>query len=328
MIWKSARFLGNGGFVDHHSWLNEADRVARFDAPRVSSHGAMIRCVDVGQQQAFNGTEIVLPSGLRILLFRGHVGKRIHYIVTDKSGRSQAADLGLVGNEDPRLSIFRGHAYLTTVYFVQKYKTCRIELRSLHFEGESLRPVLTVIGKFDTVLGWRGYSKRPREKNWAPFSVADRFFFIYSIRPHRVLELDHACGMVRLAYSSDLEDFSCWGPNISTGELRSNAPPAQILDGSFLSTYHFVQRGRYFTGFYRFEGKPPFRPLAFTAPLLIPDDAEKPIRSNGNRLCIFVTGMFVDQTKDLLRLWGGDSDCRVVNVDTRLSVVLRNMMPA
>jgi hypothetical protein len=312
--------------MDGHSWFTETDKQIRYDLPRVSIHGALIRCIDVGRPGGFNGTEIHLPNGNRLLIFRHEHGDRLHYLVTEADGGSLAGDLGLSGNIDPRLTIFRGNVYLTTAFATRGHATCQVELRTVHFDGESLHPILSVVGKFDTVHGWPGYLKPRHEKNWAPFSQGGRFFFVHRIRPHRVLELEHGQGVVKLAYESELGNVACWGPNVSSCDLRSNAPPVQLTDGSFLSTYHFVLAGGYYTGFYRFGGVPPFRPLSFTTPLLTPDDAEKPIRSNQNRRCLFINGMIVDETKDVVTLWGGDSDCRVINVEAPLSTILRNMV--
>lgn len=128
------------------------------------------------------------------------------------------------------------------------------------------------------------YGKQEREKNWSPFVVDDRQFFVYSIAPHVVIEVEDDRVVNEFVTDNPLP--------FSGGHLRGGAPP--ILRGDrFLSIFHgnlpIPKPGKwpdylYSTGAYEFEAKPPFRVVCQTPmPLMWANDGDIAHEVGGNR---------------------------------------------
>lgn len=313
-----------------HSWLSEDDRRERYAVERTTARGVKLRCVDVGEPHAYNGSGVELEDGRRLLFYRGGgawPGHRLRYVILDKSSAEPAPrDAGLAGNdEDPRVIRHEGRLLVSAA----KYDgySVRIDLWEA-FGPDALGHVrLENRAEFHTVGGWPDYVKQRWEKNWAPFSHGGKFYYVYSIQPHRILEVDLTAGNARLAFVASGDAVRCHELGDPDSDVRLNAPPVRLRDGRYLSTYHVVrqvgERFDYYSGFYTFAGEPPFTPLASTDAFLIPEDAEGIIPHDRRPTrCVFITGMSVDERADQIVLWGGDSDRRVFTGHVALSRVL------
>ena len=313
-----------------HSWLNDDDRARRYARDRTTTHGLALRCVDVGEPHAYNGTAVDLGGGRQLVFYRGGgrwPGDRLRTVVLPAgAGRPTPRDAGLPGHdEDPRVVAHDGRLFVSTA----KYDGQGVWIELWEADPPDARGhvALHPRGQFHTVHDWPGYVKLRFEKNWAPFSHGGRLWYVYSARPHRVLAVDLTRGTVRLAHETGGDAVRCHGLADPDADVRLNAPPVRLADGRFLCTYHVVRpvgaRFDYYTGFYAFAGQPPFAPLASTGPFLVPEDAEGVIPHDARPTrCVFVTGMTVDENRDAVILWGGDSDRRVMTARLPLSRVL------
>lgn len=105
-------------------------------------------------------------------------------------------------------------------------------------------------------------SKQRVEKNWSPFTYEDKFYVVYKIKPHTILEVDLNTGSCEKVVETDKD----WNWNF--GENRGGTPCCQIGD-EYLSFFHSSKRGVptffrkgggrvFYMGAYTFENKPPF----------------------------------------------------------------------
>lgn len=226
---------------------------------------------------------------------------------------------------DPRLVEFHGDIYLVTSYFGSGLDQERIELRRLMLDDRGLDSV-ELVAVFDQIYKDPSYNKR-REKNWAPFSYEDELYFVHRMRPHRILRYDPMSRRVSLLAETDWSVPDSWTGELR-GELRLNTNAVWLGDGTYLSTFHTcVPELRYFNGFYRFDGKPPFRVIEVSPlPVLHPADATG---SNARSHCggvVFPLSLFVDPDRRAVRLTGGDNDHSVVVIDLELNKILDEMV--
>ncbi|WP_321376962.1 glycosyltransferase family 9 protein [Trichococcus shcherbakoviae] len=292
--------------------------------PVVTQTGGTKRYLNVKDDRAFNGTLAKTNRGT-ICVFRDGNGESLRYIYVDDSLKpiTRWRDTGLVRNDDARIIQHSGKLYLTTSYHWQSNgMQARTELREMEV-GRDGELITKEIAKFDTIDNWPGYCRRGLEKNWAPFSSDGEYFYVYSLQPHRILQVNLSTGVASLLCSTGFR--SCWD---NLGELRLSSPPVMMHNGNYLSTFHVRNNGDYSTGFYEFEGKPPYRVLRISKkPELYPEDAGGRAMRTQAGLTIFVTGMQLDETADNVRLCGGDYDEYVVAIDFQLSKVLANLIP-
>ena len=234
--------------------------------------------------------------------------------------------LPIICNDDPRLIYHGGRIYMSTNFWWGAWEGNQIELRELTIDpAGNVR--LHDVAKFrsDRPL-WPGYVKPKHEKNWAPFSHDGRLLYVYSINPHRILEVNLATGTASLIHETKI-DRDPW--SIVGGQgMRCNAPPVRLDDGTYLSTFHVRNlAGAYWTGFYRFAGEAPFQILSMSRePVLWPEDSDGTCtRSGPGWKLLFVQGMEI--IGDTLCLWGGDNDHSVMTADLSLSVAIDSLAP-
>jgi predicted GH43/DUF377 family glycosyl hydrolase len=115
-------------------------------------------------------------------------------------------------------------------------------------------------------IPYGGNISKSSEKNWQFFSHEGSLFFVYSIVPHIVVELDNSFRPVN-EYRSELPLHWPWGEI-----LRGGTPP--IRRGDWFLTFfhshaaHRERDRRYAMGAYMFEAKPPFAIKAISPALL------------------------------------------------------------
>jgi hypothetical protein len=278
------------------------------------------RQLKLEEQSGFNGALFDMADST-LCIYRGSNSKSLKYtyLDSDLNPVGEQRDLGVWRNEDPRVVCHENRVYLSTTFSWYKAQT-RVELRELGFLPDG-----TVLNRrfqlFDHIANWPEYTKPPFEKNWVPFSHDENLYYIYSLSPHRVLRVDLKTEAVSLAYTTETP-ASKWQ---SDCHLRLNAPPVLLPNGNYLSTYHVNNRRKYYTGFYEFEGKPPFSVLRMSSePELWPDDCRE-IRRKDKLRCVFIVSMQVDKTRNIIRLTGGDSDMSVVVLEKSLPLVMQSL---
>jgi len=209
--------------------------------------------------RAFNGG-IVRHRGKLVLFHRdGWAGSDIHAVelTEDYQPLHSTRLAGLwhiraaAGREDPRPFVLRGqlHVAFTGVEWVGR----QIHTNVLYAR---LTDDFAVEQVFAPELVGR---QRPMEKNWAPFEWDGRLFFVYSVNPHRIIEV---------AGDQVVSDWISPNPlPWSGGEHRGGCAPIRTGD-TFLHVTHgrvgAWEAGVYNVGAVEFEARPPFRVLRQT----------------------------------------------------------------
>jgi len=158
----------------------------------------------------------------------------------------------LTWHADPRFAGLGGRIYLTWNDGGNKPVNHQFIVR---MDEQGLRPVEAARELT------RDYGRTTTEKNWTLFESEGRFYAIYSIAPHEVLELDFALSDRVVCREVTLADWHSAYAEIY-GVLRGGAAPVRDGEGFLTvahSSYKSLEGRRYTACFYRFEATPPFR---------------------------------------------------------------------
>lgn len=147
-----------------------------------------------------------------------------------------------------------------------------------------------------------------QEKNWQFFSHNERLHFVYSVRPHVVVELN---GHMKVA--------QVWStPTDIPAPVRGGTPP--IRDGDRYVTfahYHMANAKasrRYVANAYCFEPESPFRITGMTAPLITASGNDplipNPAYPHWNPYVVFPCGALRDRPADTWMVSAGVNDSR------------------
>jgi predicted GH43/DUF377 family glycosyl hydrolase len=154
------------------------------------------------------------------------------------------------------------------------------------------------------------------EKNWMPFSIGDRQFFVYSIKPHRVLEV---VGSDVITVYETPNNFPWSGRH-----LRGGAPPVLLGDrfGVWIHgcvappqkpTDRWEQNRVYNVGYYEFESKPPFRIIRQSPdPLLWAKEHEVQRPAYGSARVVFPCGAIVRDGRWFVSAGVGDQRVEIL----------------
>ena len=165
-----------------------------------------------------------------------------------------------------------------------------------------------------------------RQKNWMPFTHEDKLYFISTVCPHTIYEVDwNGKNESMMVCNTD------WKNNWYLREsLRGNTNAIRLDDGNYLCTFHTAQKINkchfYDNGAYIFEGKPPFRPLfAGSKTYLRAEAAKEPhFRKEELIVCVFPIGMVKKDDKILISY--GDNDSCVKILETTLEEIKKTML--
>lgn len=163
-----------------------------------------------------------------------------------------------------------------------------------------------------------------RQKNWMPFRYQDKIYFVASICPHIIYELDgEVCKKVH-----ETQWFHPW---MFKDFLRGNTNFVQLDDGNYLGTFHTAtwyggRKCYYDNGCYLFSGKPPFKVLKCSnRTYLRAEDATEPhFRKKEILVCTFPVGMVRDGERILISY--GDNDSCVKIMETTVQDMLDLML--
>jgi len=268
------------------------------------------------EHDAFNGAAIDLPVG-RLLVYRideAVLGSCL--LDGDSAMTSSKRRLPLVYNIDPRLVADHDSCFMTTSYYGGE--TERIELRRLEVDSHGNVKLLDV-AKFTAIRGFPGY-RHQQEKNWTPWFCGGEFMLTYSMKPHRVLQVDIAAGECEQVACSDWRGGAAWQDPDS--ELRLSVPPIPLA-GRYLSLFHTVKGGSYYSGAFIHEGAPSFRVRAISArPLISPEHAFG-VNYRTGRVVIFPLSMSLNG--DVVTIYGGCNDFAVVRITASLGQILNDL---
>lgn len=214
------------------------------------------------------------------------------------------------GCSDPRLVKYK-HLTLCTYCALDKHETETQWAKVIHDGGQFIDG-----GEFRL-----SPDDGSRQKNWMPFSLNGRLYFIASVSPHMVYEFDAANRVCEDVFQD------VWQPNwISNNRLRGNTNAVELDDGSFLGTFHTCERiGNtvyYDTGAYQFEGKPPFKVIRSASLPFLPAECatSEHFRKAGQVRVCFPIGM-VRKGEQILISYG-DNDSQVKVLRTTVDAML------
>lgn len=310
------------------------------------------RFIDVKSLDAFNGALIPFDGGY--LVFYRPARLRCHLSECAFLDRNMVfqhtvkmpADMEI---EDVRVAEHDGSLWVSGTY-VAEYRTkgvLYIKLYRCHVRNGNL--VIDWKAEFKKVEAWPDY-KLKYEKNWQPLVHDGKLYYVYSLNPHIILDLDLDARTVRRLHSTCFTE-SLWpvrgrshlpgiGDSIKEdghnwGISHLSTPPVLLSDGNYLSLFRStVYRAQNpdngsWTGAYIFNGKPPFQVLKIAdTPLLTPEDSDGYDSGiSGYLRQVYAQSLLVDEARDSVMISGGDSGREVSVFELRLSEVLETVKP-
>lgn len=304
--------------------------------------------IDVNDYNALNGTTVHYKDNRYICIYQyppycgmatcflDFIDGKYYYV------NNSTYNLGNTGFVDSRIVKYNNEYFVSNTNFTQEIQT--MHLMRLFTDGEKSIIDFNNIMGFPTIYNFSNYSFR-NEKNWCPFEYDGKFYYIYSLNPHRFIEVDiYSTGSATLKYETDWYTNSWWNnQQWEEPKYRLNTSPIKLSDGTYLSTFHTMNFSNidsscnekvpqnirsYWTGFYQFEGKPPFRVKrissfpAISANLQFSNDWPKQtIRTTANPF--FPFNMFLNGEN--LIMTGGSNDVCLAYCSIKLEDVLQSL---
>lgn len=254
---------------------------------------------------------------------------------------SHTENLGISINMDPRIFKYQDQFYISTSQghhspvYIQLYQlkvTEKIEI--VHASLISFFPPYK-----NFPIG------RINEKNWTPWEYHGKFFYTYSMNPHRILEFDvNGDKSVELIAQSTWQSNSWWDNQVwEMPKFRLNCPPILLPDNTYLSVFHTMRYmsldtpwhrikpnnlRSYWTGFFLFDSQHPFQVLKISSKpfmdpnYILPEDWPfHPPPSGGNPFYPFT----IILEKDTIILTGGSNEIALARCSIPLNDVITSM---
>jgi predicted GH43/DUF377 family glycosyl hydrolase len=197
--------------------------------------------------------------------------------------------------EDPRLFIHKDNLYLSCISLSKtKHKISQIYL--------SLDQDLNI----KQVYKPRFKDLKTTEKNWQFFSVNNKLYCIYSLRPYKVFEvIDNDMFLIKEQYKDIPWEY---------GYIRGGSSPI-LLNNNYYSFFHSTQIENnikyYYMGVLKFSSVFPFGPISFTPePILVPDIEEEKYKDWYAKV-VFPCGSIVERDSFIVSYGYQDHECRL-----------------
>lgn len=165
---------------------------------------------------------------------------------------------------------------------------------------------------------------RTVEKNWGFFSRENRLYFVYTIQPHVVVEMEYGAKQPAQEFK-----FDFCAPHWTWGELRGGSPPF-LYEGQYYSFFHSSYRYEgqvklvYAMGVYAFEPEPPFRVTAVSKEPLLTGDIHF-TQEKDRTPCVFPVGVIKKPGQWLVSLGYHDCLCKIARF--RDQEIRDNLLP-
>lgn len=304
--------------------------------------------IDVNDNSSFNGTTCHYrdnryicvyqfpPHNGMVTCFLDFIDGKYNYV------KNSTYIIGTVGFVDSRIIKYNNEYFLSTTDFTKDIQTSH--LMKLIIDDQKVVVDFSHIMGFPTIYNFPNYSVR-NEKNWCFFEYDGKFYYVYSLNPHRFIEVDiYGTGSATLKYETSWYTNSWWdSQKWEEPKYRLNTSPIKLPDGTYLSTFHTMNFSKmnsqysenipenfrsYWTGFYQFEGKPPFRVKKISSYPAISADLEftqdwpkQTIRKTANPF--FPFNLFLDG-KNLI-MTGGSNDVCLAYCSIKLEDILQSL---
>lgn len=175
------------------------------------------------------------------------------------------------GIEDPRIFTYADELWVIANSLGYKHQTHPCVNTMCLFKLAEPRTTFRILTPPSDV------SKDQVQKNWVPFEYQGKLLCEYSLKPHKILEINLETGTTDYAYVSEESEYDV---RLSSA-LRGGAPPIRI-DDYFLGIGHTrFGYGSYLHFFYTFQAVAPFN-ITWVS---------KPFKIDGNERIQFVAGM-------------------------------------
>lgn len=279
--------------------------------PSIHSQGFKTRAISKdrlllsGGNRHFNASVLLTDRGTLIMAYRYHGADRgrCQIAICDLDSSMNPSNnftlpLPVKNNmehmEDPRLFMHKGAVYMSYIEssgYGGNWK-CNMRLVRLRREGNDW----AIDAHYPLAYGMNDLGK---EKNWSFFSHDGKIYFVYSIKPHVVVEFDEKTGECGREWSS---------PGIINwqfGTLSGGTPPILYSGSTMLTMFHSAlphpeRARRYNASFYMFSPVPPFEIRQVTEPVIYgaEEDGFMPDpRDHGQKhepCVVFPCGSFLD----------------------------------
>lgn len=245
----------------------------------ITSLDITFKVLDLKDTMSFNGTTIHYKDNRYICMYHNTINCGLASCFLDYADgeytlvEGTTHKFGDTGFVDTRIIKFDNEYYILNADFTKWVQTQH--LRKLIVTDQKILIDSNYMLNFPHIENIPNYGTRS-EKNWCPMEYDGKFYIIYSLNPHRFIEVDiHGSGNATLKYETVWHTYSWWEEqNWEEPRLRLNTSPIKLPDGTYLSVFHTLNFSQgdpkcnenipgnvrsYWTGFYLFEGKPPFR---------------------------------------------------------------------
>jgi len=298
--------------------------------------------VDVNYINAFNGAIINYDKNRFICTYQDNINQGLSFCFLDFiDGRYHYVNdsttlIGTIGLTDSRLVKFGNNFFISSTDFTKPIQT--INLVKLIIAENKIFIDYDTCYNFYNIENFYNYTPRT-EKNWSPFEHDGKLYYIYSLNPHRILEVDiYGNGKASLKYETTWYTNSWWNyQNWGEPAFRLNSPPILLEDGTYLSTFHTMKFSEttannlirsYWTGFYQFEATPPFRVKKISSKPVFYPNYMLPDRWPEREMIItenpfFPFSMFINQNN--LHLFGGTNDIALASGTLNLEKVINSL---
>ena len=301
----------------------------------IKRHRNLIKKINLPDPRQFHGATCKYDENRYICIYHNSEQHGLASCFLDYNlnyiERTHTEDLEISTYIDPRLVKYREKYYLSVSKMIPNVGDETIYLWELKI-GDKITINKGSYFVFNNIEGWPNYSKG-REKNWIPWSHEDKLYYTYSLNPHRILEVNWETKSVKLIAETRWKSDSWWEKEKWVEpKYRLNSNPVYLSDGTYLSTFHTHRMSEilpsYWTGFYQFEAKYPFKVLKIGAnPFMTPDYilpneiSYHPPPSGGNPFYPF--SMILEGEE--IKLTGGTNEIAVTKCEFNLSEIIEKL---
>lgn len=156
------------------------------------------------------------------------------------------------------------------------------------------------------------------EKNWVPFEYKNTLMFSYSLKPHRVLQVEDPKTGVLKEFSNCPKSL----PWKEWGSPRGGTPAVLLNENEYIGFFHsyFDHNGMlwYVMGAYVFEAKPPFCLTKISQyPVMFEGAYDTPLSEAApkDRRVLFPMGLIVEQNKIIISAGENDTSSKIIVLD-------------
>ena len=213
------------------------------------------------------------------------------------------------GYEDPRIISFRNKLYILVAYRDKKtiFNLTLIELSN----DLDLINIIKIEPEFDN---------NHHQKNWNPFIYNNDLYFVYTVLPHKIVQVDLKSGRASIVYETTSNIFD----DMLDDYVIRGGSSYIIYKNNFIGVSRgmkikYVYDPEYVSIIYGFEAKPPFKPIKRSNPFLFTENSIKDLRHPVE----MATGLIRNNDKIVIGM--GINDCDLGIAEISLDNFINNL---